>query len=231
MRLETFTLCCVCVCVVYSIGGGAHEKWVKRADGREKKTTGRVSTLPGILIGEAAVINLTPTVAQTPVPVHDYHTSNVCVSASISVPFSLDCLTLQAPCMKKKWKISRERKKCSPWRKVSFPLSLSLLIYSAQGQHRPAAAALYLAPPPSILRHSSIFFFLISLFRRHLITWCVGCVTQQQQQPEEEVLSVYFYFFLFRVKIYFFCFCSLCRESRRRRRRDFDPNSIMTSST
>lgn len=128
-------------------------------------------------------------------------------------------------------KREREKKMLSLAEKFrSRSLSLSLLIYSAQGQHRPAAAALYLAPPPSILRHSSIFFFLISLFRRHLITWCVGCVTQQQ--PEEEVLSVYFYFFVFRVKIYFFCFCSLCRESRRRRRRrDFDPNSIMTSST
>ena len=119
-------------CVVWLLDWEPTRNELKGQTG-EKDDRAR-STFPGILIGEAAVINLTPTVAQTPLPVHDYHTSNVCVSASISVPFSLDCLT-PGPLYEKEMeniKREREREKCSPWRKVSFPLSLSLDLFRAR---------------------------------------------------------------------------------------------------
>ena len=151
---------------------------------------------------------------------------------------SLSTISLQAPCMRKKWKISRERE-----REKNALLggkfrsrSLSLLIYSAQGQHRPAAAALYLAPhrPFSATAAALFPYFPLSSPFNYLVCWLCHTTTGGP------LCLFLFFFFVFRVKIYLFCFCSLCRESRRRRkiktfgerrRRDFDPNSIMTSST
>ena len=130
MRLETSTLCCVVTRL------GAHEKWVKRADGRKRRQGA-------------------------------FH--------------SLSTVSLQAPCMRKKWTISRERE-----REKNALLggkfrsrSLSLLIYSAQGQHRPAAAALYLAPhrPFSATAAALFPYFPLSSPFNYLVCWLCHTTT------------------------------------------------------